>query len=273
MADTGGTVVELRVHGVSGTPPEALLGCPTEFIEQVAGDKSAGFWRRRKWIDDASMPIPRRAAADSEMAKGHGGVLVGRADVGAGEPGGVAAVPAIHLHQPRALDVAARCKREALRRIDCGGAASAARVVVHADIDACRCAGGDGRNGLAVHVFGPLWFPTRSVVVPDVDFARRAGGHQRSAAGCGDRSAVALGPGECTGRRTAAAASRGDGERSSVGKEDVLARRRVGPANARLPCHGVERMPCRAGSSGAPPLHRVVHRAVDERAHCWSPTA
>ena len=41
----GGVVVELRVHGVSGTPPEALLGCPTEFIEQVAGDKSAGFYR------------------------------------------------------------------------------------------------------------------------------------------------------------------------------------------------------------------------------------
>jgi hypothetical protein len=49
-----GTVVELRVHGVSGTPPEALLGCPTEFIEQVAGDKSAGFHRRREWIDTAS---------------------------------------------------------------------------------------------------------------------------------------------------------------------------------------------------------------------------
>lgn len=63
MANTGGTVVELRVHGVSGTPPEALLGCPTEFIEQVAGDKSAGFWRRRKWIDDAS-----NADADGDLA-------------------------------------------------------------------------------------------------------------------------------------------------------------------------------------------------------------
>ena len=204
MADTGGTVVELRVHGVSGTPPEALLGCPTEFIEQVAGDKSAGFWRRRKWIDDAS-----NADTDDDLAapdtlrwrRVDGGVLVGRADVAAGEPGGVAAVPAVHLHQPRALDVAARCKGEALRRIDCGGAASAARVVVHADIDARRCARGDGRNGLAVHVFGPLWFPTRSVVAPDVDFARPAGGHQRSAAGCGDRSAVVLGPGEHVGRQ------------------------------------------------------------------------
>jgi len=47
-----GTVVELRVHGVSGTPPEALLSCPTEFLEEVAGDKSAGFYRRQPWLDD-----------------------------------------------------------------------------------------------------------------------------------------------------------------------------------------------------------------------------
>lgn len=55
MADNGtaeGTVVELRVHGVSGTPPEALLGCPAEFLTQVAGDKSAGFYRRQRWIDE-----------------------------------------------------------------------------------------------------------------------------------------------------------------------------------------------------------------------------
>lgn len=52
MADSG-TVVELRVHGVSGTPPEALLSCPSEFLEQEAGDKAAGFYRRQPWIDDA----------------------------------------------------------------------------------------------------------------------------------------------------------------------------------------------------------------------------
>src|SRR6476661_4668471 len=50
----GGTVVELRVHGVSGTPPEALLSCPVEFLELQAGDKSAGFYRRQPWIDAAS---------------------------------------------------------------------------------------------------------------------------------------------------------------------------------------------------------------------------
>ncbi|HYR17092.1 MAG TPA: hypothetical protein VEQ67_23185 [Mycobacterium sp.] len=30
-----GTVVELRVHGVSGPPPEARLSCPIEFLEEV----------------------------------------------------------------------------------------------------------------------------------------------------------------------------------------------------------------------------------------------
>ncbi|MET0994794.1 MAG: hypothetical protein ABWY20_12290 [Mycobacterium sp.] len=55
---TGGVVVELRVHGVSGTPPEALLGCPTEFIDEVAGDKAAGFYRRQPWVDDAMSPQP-----------------------------------------------------------------------------------------------------------------------------------------------------------------------------------------------------------------------
>jgi hypothetical protein len=53
-----GTVVELRVHGVSGTPPEALLSCPTEFLEEVAGDKSAGFYRRQPWIEDATSGPP-----------------------------------------------------------------------------------------------------------------------------------------------------------------------------------------------------------------------
>jgi pimeloyl-ACP methyl ester carboxylesterase len=53
-----GTVVELRVHGVSGTPPEALLSCPTEFLEEVAGDKSAGFYRRQPWLEDATNGSP-----------------------------------------------------------------------------------------------------------------------------------------------------------------------------------------------------------------------
>jgi hypothetical protein len=38
-------VVELRVHGVSGTPPEELLDRP--LVRQVAGDATAGFYRPR----------------------------------------------------------------------------------------------------------------------------------------------------------------------------------------------------------------------------------
>ncbi|PZG22586.1 hypothetical protein C1I95_05300, partial [Micromonospora craterilacus] len=45
----GGTlaheVVELRVHGVSGTSAEALLDHP--IVTRVAGDDNAGFYRPR----------------------------------------------------------------------------------------------------------------------------------------------------------------------------------------------------------------------------------
>lgn len=47
-----GNVVELRVHGVSGTPPEELLD--RQLVRQVAGDKTAGFYRprlREEWRD------------------------------------------------------------------------------------------------------------------------------------------------------------------------------------------------------------------------------
>jgi hypothetical protein len=55
MTDSG-TVVELRVHGVSGAPPEALLGCPAESVERTAGDADAGFYRRKPSIDAAASP-------------------------------------------------------------------------------------------------------------------------------------------------------------------------------------------------------------------------
>jgi hypothetical protein len=42
--DDGGWT-ELRVHGVSGTPPDAVLGHP--HVVQVSGDAQAGFYRRR----------------------------------------------------------------------------------------------------------------------------------------------------------------------------------------------------------------------------------
>ena len=39
-------LTELRVHGVSGTPPEQMLAHPAELIKRVAGASKAGFWRR-----------------------------------------------------------------------------------------------------------------------------------------------------------------------------------------------------------------------------------
>jgi hypothetical protein len=38
--------IELRIHGVSGTPPEDMLNCSEQELVHVAGDKSAGFYRR-----------------------------------------------------------------------------------------------------------------------------------------------------------------------------------------------------------------------------------
>jgi hypothetical protein len=48
------TFVELRVHGVSGTPPEDLLRLPSELIERVYGDGDAGFYRARTSITIAA---------------------------------------------------------------------------------------------------------------------------------------------------------------------------------------------------------------------------
>ena len=39
-------LTELRVHGVSGTPPEQMLDQPAELIKRVNGASKAGFWRR-----------------------------------------------------------------------------------------------------------------------------------------------------------------------------------------------------------------------------------
>jgi len=78
MADDP-TVVELRVHGVSGTLPEALLNCPAEFREQKAGDKSAGFYRRPEGIDDAAHPPRPGQWRVVTEAYSWGGLTSGRA--------------------------------------------------------------------------------------------------------------------------------------------------------------------------------------------------
>jgi hypothetical protein len=50
-----GEVVELRVHGVSGTPPQELLDCP--LVTQLAGDAKAGFYKPRLYEEERD---PRR---------------------------------------------------------------------------------------------------------------------------------------------------------------------------------------------------------------------
>lgn len=44
VRDQNASWTELRVHGVSGTPPESMLGHPT--VRRVSGDPSSGFYRR-----------------------------------------------------------------------------------------------------------------------------------------------------------------------------------------------------------------------------------
>ena len=67
--DTAGEVIELRVHGVSGTPPEALLGLPAELIKPVSGDEAAGFYRPRVTLSDADWSD--EAGSDCELAGEH----------------------------------------------------------------------------------------------------------------------------------------------------------------------------------------------------------
>jgi hypothetical protein len=56
--------IELRVHEVSGTPPEAMLDHP--HVRRCAGDDEAGFYRRR-YPDE-----PRGACAKKGWEAGAG---------------------------------------------------------------------------------------------------------------------------------------------------------------------------------------------------------
>src|SRR6516165_7990160 len=57
--DSRGGVTELRVHGVSGTPPDSMLENP--HVTLVSGDSTAGFYRRM-WL--GGPPSPSLGYAD-----------------------------------------------------------------------------------------------------------------------------------------------------------------------------------------------------------------
>ena len=57
--DSRGGVTELRVHGVSGTPPDSMLENP--HVTRVSGDSTAGFYRRI-WL--GGPPSPSLAYTD-----------------------------------------------------------------------------------------------------------------------------------------------------------------------------------------------------------------
>ncbi len=72
------SVVQLRVHGVSGTPPEAMLRYPPELIDQVSGDSAAGNYRRR---DNSATDAPTDPLRNEE-AYSWGGLTSGKASRG-----------------------------------------------------------------------------------------------------------------------------------------------------------------------------------------------
>src|SRR5690349_1337952 len=71
--------IELRVHGVSGTPPESLLDRP--LVTQVGGDAIAGFYRPRlheERTDDRPTPFaPARPKAPGMEGYNWGGLTSG----------------------------------------------------------------------------------------------------------------------------------------------------------------------------------------------------
>lgn len=74
-----GTSIELRVHGVSGSPPESLLNRP--LVSQVGGDHIAGFYRPRlpaERTDDRPHPfLPARDGAPELEGYNWGGLTSG----------------------------------------------------------------------------------------------------------------------------------------------------------------------------------------------------
>ena len=88
--DPTARTIELRVHGVSGTPPEAMLDEP--YPRQVAGDDVGRFFRR-------SEPISVDGFPDRDVEAYHWGRFTCRLT----DPRPVAAPAALRRRQPGAL--------------------------------------------------------------------------------------------------------------------------------------------------------------------------
>ncbi|HTY71734.1 MAG TPA: hypothetical protein VMI11_04820 [Actinomycetes bacterium] len=65
---------ELRVHGVSGTPPDAILQMPPPWVAIVAGDAASGFFRR--WLP-GDAPAPTEQGVARVEAYSWGGLTSG----------------------------------------------------------------------------------------------------------------------------------------------------------------------------------------------------
>ncbi len=102
--------VEIRIHGVSGTPPAELLDRAD--VRQVAGDRIAGFFRPA--VPDLQRDRPSRAGPGSDPAAPGpmaGGLLLGRLDLGCPKSGVVAGPRPVRAGQRRATNAAARSGR------------------------------------------------------------------------------------------------------------------------------------------------------------------
>ena len=77
--DASTVVMELRVHGVRGTPTDSMLGVPADQVVQVAGDGRTGFYRIRDGADPPLRTLPRGMALEAyswgELTSGVRGVL------------------------------------------------------------------------------------------------------------------------------------------------------------------------------------------------------
>ena len=188
----GGLVLELRVHGVSGTSPEALLGCPTEFLEAGRRRQDCGL------LPPAALDRRRHVAASGVWRKvpeaySWGGLTSGPAS----RAFWLLFLPFIFINlahwmlPPATSSVAPRRSRSACcdsSRCRFTVTLMLASAVAVMDVMVWQCVGLDycgARYG--------------AVDVPGVAAAGGAGRAQRAAARRGDRGALAAGTGECRG--------------------------------------------------------------------------